>query len=118
MAENKKTKLIWVFVVHVLVCFLSLSSVMLKKASEFPILSYQCIGLFLGSGFILFAYALMWQQVLKRLPLTVAFSNKAVGMVWSMLWGFLFFGETISLQMIIGAAIVLVGVLLVVKSNE
>ena len=66
----------------------------------------------------LFIYAIAWQQILKHLPLTVAFCNKSVGMIWSMIWGVLIFKETLTLQMIIGSVIVLIGVLLVVTSDE
>lgn len=82
---------------------------------------------FLSSGFLLFyglmlgtvgLYALLWQQVLKRLPLMTAFSNKAVVVIWGILWGVLLFGETLSLTKILGAILVIAGVIVMVNSDE
>ena len=50
--------------------------------------------------FILFVYAVLWQQVLKSIPLSIASANKAVTIFWGMWWGFLFFNEEISIKKI------------------
>lgn len=63
-------------------------------------------------------YAVLWQQILKRFPLTVAFANKAVVIVWGILWGALVFHETITLRMVIGAIIIILGVVVVVTDHE
>ena len=63
-------------------------------------------------------YAIVWQQVLKKMPLTVAFTNKAICIVWGMLWGALFFGEQIKWYMIVGSIIIFAGVVLVVSDDE
>lgn len=118
MAEKKNNKALWILILHTLVCFLSFSGVLAKFAAKQTFMSLPFIGIYLAEIFILFIYALLWQQVLKHLPLTVAFCNKSVGMIWAMLWGFLIFKETITINMIIGAVIVLVGVLLVVRSEH
>lgn len=82
---------------------------------------------FLSPGFILFyglmllnllVYAVLWQQILKRFPLTVAFANKAVVIVWGILWGALVFHETITWRMILGAIVIIIGVLVVVTDHE
>ena len=89
-----------------------------KLAAQNDFLSIKFC-LFYGiSILILGVYAILWQQVLKRFSLTTAFFNKAVTIIWGMLWGILFFKETITLNMIIGAIIVLIGVGLVVKDYE
>ena len=67
---------------------------------------------------ILGIYAIFWQQILKKFTLTTAFFNKAVIVIWGMIWGTLFFKEKITLNMIIGAIIVLIGISLVVKDYE
>ena len=58
------------------------------------------------------------KQILKKFSLTTAFINKAITIVWGMLWGVLFFKEQITVNMIIGAIIVFIGVSLVVISDE
>ena len=64
------------------------------------------------------AYAVFWQQIIKRLPLTTAFANKAVTVVWGIVWGALFFGEAITLGKVLGAALVISGVILFVRGDS
>ena len=61
---------------------------------------------------VLGIYAIGWQQVIKRMPLTSAYANKAVTIVWGIIWGALLFHESVTPLKLLGAAIVLVGVVL------
>lgn len=116
--KNKKnSKALWFIILHILIIFLSFCGVFAKLASFESFFSLKYIIFYASEIIILFIYALMWQQVLKHIPLTVAFCNKAVGMIWGMIWGVALFNESITINMIIGAVIVLAGVCLVVKSN-
>ena len=63
-------------------------------------------------------YAIVWQQIIKYLPLNTAYANKAVTIAWGILWGALFFQETIKWNMIVGVLIVIVGVIVVVRADE
>ena len=83
--------------------------------------------LFLSVRFILFygavillmlIYAILWQQFLKIMPLNTAYANRSVSTVWTMLFGALLFHEKITWTMILGAAIIIVGVYLVVTADE
>lgn len=62
-------------------------------------------------------YALGWQQIIKRLPLTFAYANRAVTVVWGIVWGALFFNEPVTPLKMLGAGIVLVGVVLYATSG-
>ncbi len=62
-------------------------------------------------------YAIGWQQILKRLPLTVAYTNKAVTLVWSMVFGVLLFHEQIRPKQVIGCALAIAGVILFVRAE-
>lgn len=74
--------------------------------------------LFYGGVFLLLGiYAIVWQQLLKHISLTTAFCNKSVTIIWGMLWGVLIFSETITWNMIVGAVIVVAGVIMVVKAD-
>ena len=53
-----------------------------------------------------------WQQIIKRLPLTYAYANKAVTVLWGIVWGMLLFREQVSALKLLGAAVVLAGVVL------
>lgn len=59
-----------------------------------------------------------WQQILKRVTLTAAFLNKSVTIIWGMLFGVIVFDENVNANMILGAAIVLLGVGLVVTDQN
>ena len=58
-------------------------------------------------------YAVLWQQIIKRFDLSVAYCNRAFAVCWSFLWGILLFGESVKPLNIVGIAIVLAGILLV-----
>ena len=74
---------------------------------------------FLGlEAFTLVVYSVLWQQVLKRMPLNFAYSNKGVCTLWTALFGLLLFGETITWGKALGIVVVLIGVLLVVTDHE
>jgi len=97
---------------------LSFAAVLAKLAGNHGLLSMTAVILY-GSSFLLMGvYAVTWQVVLKRLPLTVAYTNKAVSIILGMLWGALLFNETISWRMVVGAMCIILGVILVVKNNE
>src|SRR5574344_2877950 len=68
--------------------------------------------------FIMFVYAIGWQQIIKRLPLTMAYANRAVTIVWGIIWGLLIFNEKLNVGKVIGAVIVIAGVLLYVTESD
>lgn len=105
-------------ILNLIILFYSLGGICSKTASGKQFLSFEFI-LFYGLVlFILAVYAVLWQQVIKRIPLNIAYANKAVTLVWGMVWGAVVFKEHISLANIIGAVIVLAGVLLMVTGGE
>lgn len=103
---------------HSLLFIESFCGIFSKLASQHEFLSFEfCI--FYGAMLaILGFYAIMWQQVLKKFSLTTAFFNKAVTIIWGMLWGVLLFNEVVTWNMVLGAIIVLLGIGLVVKDYE
>ena len=58
-------------------------------------------------------YAVLWQQIIKRFDLSIAYCNRAFAVCWSFLWGVLFFGEQVRPLNIVGVLIVLAGIILV-----
>lgn len=94
------------------------TGILTKKAAQYPFLSSGFILLYGSSILIMFIYALLWQLFLKRIPLTTAYANKSVSTVWTMLFGYLFFKEDISLSMIVGAIMIIIGVFIVVTADE
>lgn len=55
-------------------------------------------------------YAIGWQQMLLRLPLSAAYANKAMVVVWTIVWDVLFFSYKLTAKGILGALIVVAGV--------
>ena len=103
---------------HLLLLFYSLSSVLSKIAAALPFMSLRWCVCYAGMIVILGVYAIGWQQILKRLPLTVAFANKAVTLVWSLVFGALLFSEHIKVTQLIGCALAVAGVVLFVQADK
>lgn len=90
----------------------SLSTVAANLASKYEFLSSRYI-LFFGLEFvILAAYALIWQQMIKRFQLSVAYANKALTLMWSMLWNFIIFSQVITPFKVVGVVLVVIGVMI------
>lgn len=98
--------------------FLSFSAVFSKFAAQHPFFSLPYILYYGASIGVLGLYALIWQQILRRTPLTTAYGNRAVSMCWSVLWGVVFFNEVLTWKMVLGAAVILVGTIIVVTADE
>lgn len=111
--KNKKSSRIGAFVLlHVLMLIYSLDGIMSKLAGAVPFLSFKFI-LYYGILIVILGiYAIGWQQVIKRLPLTTAFANKAVTVVWGIIWGALVFKEQITVGKVVGAVLVITGVVI------
>ncbi len=101
---------------HLIIIIYSLSSVFSKFASRYPFFSLKWIILYGIIIFLLGIYALLWQQVLKHLPLNLAYANKAITLAWGMIFGAVIFKEEITAQNIAGALIVLAGVIIMVTA--
>lgn len=91
----------------------TLSGVAGKMASGYEFLSFPFIAFYGLEILILGIYALAWQQIIKKVDLSIAFANRSLSLLWSMLWSALIFHETITLQNMLGIAVVIAGVLLV-----
>ncbi len=103
---------------HLILLFNSVGGICSKTAAGKPFLSLEWILLYGLLIFIMAVYALLWQQVLKMLPLNVAYANKAVTVVWGIMWGVMLFNETITLNNIIGAVIVIAGAVLMMTGGD
>jgi len=83
-----------------------------KVATRYEMLSIPFIALYCVVFGVLFVYAILWQQVLKKIPLTTAIANKSITIVWGMIFGLMIFREQISFKMIIGAVLILSGIMI------
>lgn len=108
----------WFVILHIMIAFYSLGGLFSKMASTHEFLSLWFILLYGASLFTLVVYAFAWQQIIKRLPLTTAYTNKAVTVIWGIVFGRLFFDETITIKQVIGAVIIIVGIVLFVRADK
>lgn len=105
------------FALHLMLMLYSVSGICSKLAGQHSFLSMEFC-LFYSIVILLLAlYAIGWQQIIKRLPLSVAFANKAVTVIWGSVWGFLFFHEAITIGKVVGAVMVILGVVLYARSD-
>ena len=102
----------------VIILFYSLGSILSKLAAGYEIFSLPFCLLYGGTFVILFVYALVWQQILKNVKLMVAYMSRAALLILGMLWGALMFAETIKWNMILGAAAIIIGIVLMVARSE
>ncbi|MBO4901176.1 MAG: transporter [Lachnospiraceae bacterium] len=115
--QKKSSVIIWI-ILHILLAVYTLSGVCSKLAAQEAFLSFRFCAYYGGLLFLLGLYALGWQQIIKRLPLTVAYANKAVSVIWACIYGVLFFGEKITAGKIIGGAVTIAGVVLYALSDR
>ena len=89
------------------------SGVFAKYSGRYEVMSAGFL-LFIGlEVFALGVYALIWQQIIKRFDLSVAYANRATSIFWSMIWAALLFKEGITVRNLIGVAVIFAGVLMV-----
>ena len=95
----------------------SLSGILLKSGSNFSVFSTGFLLRYGASLLCVFLFALLWQQVLREYELTTAYAWRGVLFLWTFLWAVLFFGESVTLNNVIGAAVILCGVFLVSRGE-
>lgn len=113
-----KDKIKTLFLLHILLMIYSMSGICSKMAAQAKFLSFEFCLYYGIIIFLLGFYAIGWQQIIKRLPLTTAFANKAVTIVWGLVWGLVFFSEKITVGKIIGVFLVVGGVVLYAKADS
>ncbi len=97
---------------HVFLMLYSTGGIVSKLAAGQPFMSLPFILLYGLEILILGLYAVGWQQFIKRMPLSVAYANKAVTVIWGCVWGVLVFHERLSVGKVVGGLMVLAGVIL------
>lgn len=113
----KKSKIKDILILQSIIVIYTLATVAAKFASGYSFLSLKFI-LFYGIEIaILGIYALLWQQIIKKFDLSIAYANRAFGIFWSLIWATLFFKEVVTLKNVIGIVIVFIGIM-VVNSDD
>ncbi len=116
--KKKKTKLKDICILQIVIAIYTLSTVCAKFASGQEFMSFQFILYYGIEMMILGVYAIIWQQLLKKFDISIAYANKAMGLLWSIVWAILIFNDTITIKNVIGVLIVIIGTIIVNNEDE
>lgn len=113
----KKIGVKQIVLLQAIIVIYTISSIMAKFASAGETL--EKVVLFFGLDLLFLGiYAICWQQMIKIFPLSVAYANRAMALLWSAVWAKIIFGEHISVQQMIGIALVIVGTMVINTDKE
>lgn len=119
MSKNsKKVGIKDIIVLQMIVMIYTLSGVAAKYAATGSFLSARFILFYAVEIALLGVYAILWQQTIKRFDLSIAYANRSIALLWSMLWAILFFHEHISLKNLIGVLVVIIGTIIVNSDDK
>ena len=107
----------WFILLHLSLVLNSLAGTASKLAGRQKFLSFKFMFWYGVMLLITMSFAVAWQQILKNMSLTFAFTNKPITIVWGLIWGVMIFRETLTWKMILGSAIILVGIIVGVSDG-
>ena len=111
--EKKRISLKSILILQLVIVIYTLSGVAAKGAAGYEMSSWQFIFFYGLEMVILGVYAILWQQMIKRFDLSVAYANRSMAVLWSLVWAVVFFHEKITVNNVLGVLIVLAGTILV-----
>lgn len=113
-------KAFWKMIVflQLAVMIYTLSSVAAKLAAGKEAFSIPFLLLYGLQILMLGVYALVWQQIIKRCDLSIAYANRSMAILWSLIWTVLFFHEILTIKNIMGVLIVFAGTMIVNSDGQ
>ncbi|MCR5331024.1 MAG: hypothetical protein K6E62_07540 [Lachnospiraceae bacterium] len=119
--ESKRRKVFVIAALQLMNILYSLNSVLIKFVSmrweKEGLFSVKTISLLAGAIAIMVVYAIIWQIILAKVDLTVAYMCKGMIIFWGMIWAYLFFDENISALNIFGTFLIFGGTFLVTSDE-
>lgn len=110
--KNNGKSISHIVFLHVVLLIYSLGGYFSKSAALADFFSIKFIVCYAIVIAFLALYAIAWQQIIKRMPLSTAYANKAIIVVWGIIWGKIFFNEIITVGKILGAGFIIAGIVL------
>lgn len=92
------------------------TSICTKMASRQEMLSLPNLLWVVGAVVVMGLYALLWQQIITRIPISTAYMFKGVSLVFVLLISALLFGEAITKTNVVGSLIIIIGIVLYAKA--
>lgn len=117
----KKKMRIWdLMILQAVIVIYTFSTVIGKFAAESAVnrKGFMFLGLYGAEIAVLGIYAVLWQQMIKKFELSVAYANRAVALLWSLLWAVLLFNERITIRKLAGIALVIAGTVIINGGKE
>ena len=115
---KKQIKVKDILYLQLIVMIFSLSSVTAQFASGQKFMTRGFI-LFYGLEVVILAvYALLWQQAIKKFDISIAYANKAMVLLWGLLWSVVIFHDSITVRKVFGVALVICGVIILNRGQE
>ncbi len=111
--STKSLSLKYTLLLQAAVILYTCTDIAAKLASRYPFLSLGFVLFYGVEILILGVYALFWQQIIRKVDISVAYSNRAAAIFWSTLWAAVIFREHISVQNIVGIIIIFAGIWMV-----
>lgn len=108
----KNIKIKQIIQLQLIVIIYTIAGIMAKFASWQESIVAMGIFFLLDLG-LLGIYAILWQQMIKVFPLSIAYANRAMALLWSAIWAKIIFGEKLTLKQLVAIMLVIVGTILV-----
>lgn len=106
-----------ILILQIVVVIYTLSSVVAKFATGKELFSFSFF-LFYGLEIVILGvYAILWQQMIKKFDLSVAYANRAMALLWSAIWAVVLFHEKLDGKQIAGILLVVLGTVIVNTDN-
>ncbi|MBQ3393365.1 MAG: EamA family transporter [Lachnospiraceae bacterium] len=96
----------------------SLTSPCLKLGGQYPFMSPGYIMWFCIAVLILGFYAVCWQLILEKIPLTTAYLRRGLSYILVFLWAHVIFHETITWKQILGIAVITLGMVVSISDEH
>ena len=114
--EHFMKKINWIQIIKIqaIIFLYSIISILSKIASSFLEKEiWMVMVILLIMLIVLASYAFLWQKLLKKVDLSIAYVNKGMLLFWSMIWSVVIFREEITILNIMGTIIIFVGIMVV-----
>ena len=108
-----KIKIKNIILLQLIVIIYTINSIIGKLSAGEEFMSMRFILFYVAEVGVLGIYALLWQQMIKRFDLSIAYANRAMALIWSAVWAVVIFLESLSIKNIIGILLVIAGTVVV-----
>lgn len=119
MLEKFLSKRSNIFLLAAVAIFMeSLTSPCLKLGGRYPFMSAGYIAWFCLAVLILGFYAVCWQLILEKLPLTTAYLRRGFSYILIFVWARLIFHEAITWKQILGIFVITIGMVISISDER